>query len=1396
MMLNLFLKNKSHERYVAKTRKIFFFLICLSDFLFINQISAQTGKFYSSDRDLSNSLINKVYQDKRGFIWIATEDGLNKFDGYRFTVYKHKKDDKSSLLTNYVNTTFEDSKGRFWVLCISGVQLYDPATERFHIVPITYGNGAKQPQTTSSIIERKNKEIWLATYGQGIVCLKDNNHFVPIKELNNKLKSNYIQLIFEDSRQNIWIVDENKGLFRYTPATQKLYHYPTLGQLIPSSDISCICEDKTGTLFFSTFNNGLVKYDRKSKEFKSIPYNTNQHISIKTLTVDKQNKLYIGTEGNGVKVYNKERNRIDDYSYIFEAFDQSTTKVHSILEDRDGNLWLGLFQKGLMIIPVKHYKFNYNGYKSFDKSSIGSGCIMAIRTDDKDVAWIGTDNGGIYSINKQGKQLAHFKETNHNNMTPSNVMCIFEDSEKKFWVGSYFSGLKLMNPQNGQCTTVHLNFPYGKNENKRIYSIIEDKNKNIWIGTYGYGICKLDLSGKIKEHYQSFIIPGDKIKINQLCNDWINCLLEDNTGLLWIGTCNGLSCFNPKTKRFINLFLKSDMLPKAFVHTLLQDSQGLIWIGTAEGLYSFNKKTKSLTTYTTQDGLPSDVICGVEEDKSRNLWISTHCGISKFVRNSGNFINYFASDGIQGNEFTRGAFAKASDGKIYFGGISGVTSFYPKDIIENKKKLRIEITNFFMGDNPLRKGDRSGHTVIMDTTLIDAKQLNLANDNNTFSIEFSTMDFVNPERIIYQYQIKEFGTGWQNTAHGMNRVSYTNLAHNSYTFMVRAKDGDNYSDIRSLKIVISPPWFATIWAKAIWVLLIILFIGVFIMYSITLMHRKQAVAKRKQREQINEAKLQFFINISHEIRTPMTLIISPLEKLIAEKTEKQSIYMMMYRNAQRILRLINQMMDMRKLDKGQMRLKFRETDIVGFINDIMLTFNYPANKRHIKFSFIKELQNADSLKVWIDLNNFDKILMNILSNAFKYTSDGGEITIELKTGRNNLQHGALKNYFEIDISDNGIGIEPGELDKIFDRFYQIDNDATQKNLGTGIGLNLTKQLVLLHHGIIRAENRANNNGTKFIIQLPLGCEHLMAKEIENPETGTALNESEQIRLPEQDLINERNTETEIEAEKIFETKIRKKPNTPYQILIIEDDEEIRHYMIQELSDSFKILESNNGSDGLNIILKEKPDLIISDIMMPGIDGYTLCRKVKQNVNVNSIPVILLTAKTTTEDQMEGLETGADAYIIKPFNTELLRTTIYNLIQNRTRLIKNFSNKNLVDTKIDSIEIKSNDDILMNKIMKYINEHMSDPKLNVGMLAENIGLSRVQLYRKMKELTNQSVSSFIRTIRLKQAGELIKKDGVNISEVAYATGFTSLSHFSSAFREFYGFSPTEYKAKNK
>ena len=1350
------------------------YLCCMSQY-----VSAQMGRVYTTDRGLSSSLVTQLFQDSQGFIWIATKYGLNKFDGLRFTNYCYVPNDSTSLRNNYVRSLYEDNQQNLLVGCIDGLMWYDRETDTFLEIPMLRGGKRVFPHVTQ-IQELRNGEVWMTTSGQGMFRLdKQRTQAVSMDDILQKANYSFQSCFYEDSYNNIWIGTHDNGLVYYSPATKevRVFKYSELNR----NDVTAIQEDKQGNLFIGTQKQGVFCYNRKEEILSPVPYVGNGTLSVYCMNlVDGQ--LLVGTDGQGLKFYNIVKRQLEDYIINSSPIDLSEGKIHAVLEDRDSNLWLGLYQKGVLLTPKQDNSFEYYGDKSIYYNSIGSGCVMSVYQDSNRHLWVGTDNEGLFELNTEGRRLRHFKPTNSPHSVANTIMCMYEDSENNFWLGSYTRGIAKMDRNTGQC---EYSLPIA---NEKIYSITEDKNKNLYIATLGSGFYQYNLlTGNLK-HFVSPDNEGGSLGRDELANNWINYIFCDSEGIIWLGHYKGISCFNPQTESFVN-YKETNTIVSGYVGYVIQeDFNGNIWAGTAAGLYYFNKKTETLRRFTTEDGLPNDVICGLSEDSKHNMWISTYYGISKYEVKEERFINYYSGDGLQGNEFTHGAFYKNKDGKMYFGGVNGVTCFVPENIEMMMTEVEVYITDFYIFNNPVHKSTLSDGKPVINASVQDANFFRLSYYDNTFSLMFSTLQYNNPEQISYEYKINELSSQWFSTKPGVNSVTYNNLPPGEYTFQVRALNHGTYSEIRTIKILITPPWYQTWWAFSIYVTLFgILTLGI-VNYMLSRLRYRREIMKREHAEQLNEAKLQFFINISHEIRTPMTLIINPLERLLAEKKDNElhKTYLMIYRNAQRILRLINQLMDIRKLDKGQMFMKFRETDMVGFIGDLMQTFEYLARKKNIRFIFEHEMPQ---LKVWIDLNNFDKVLMNILSNAFKYTPEGGEVQVSLTTGRDIARRDALREYFEIAVTDSGIGIDSDKIERIFERFYQIDNDVTKSNFGTGIGLHLSRSLVQLHHGMIFVENREDVPGSRFIIRIPLGSAHLRTDELENVETDTVMCRTVDnpvlIKLEEELLDEEKETKTGIKAK----TRLR--------VLVVEDEIEIKAYLKSELSDEYKVETCNNGKEAYDLILRDAPDLVISDVMMPEMDGLTLCRKIKQNTNINHVPVILLTAKSKPEDTLEGMETGADAYMVKPFNMELLKKTIANLIANRRLLRNKFSGAQQQEDKMEKITMKSSDEILMCKIMKVVNEHLDDPALNVEMLASEVGLSRVHVNRKLRELTNLSTRDFIKNIRLQQAATLLVQDQkFTISEIAYATGYTNLSHFSSSFREKYGMSPKEYMNQHR
>lgn len=1338
--------------------------------LFICSLSAsgQTAKYFTTENGLSNSLINKIYQDRNGFIWIATEWGLNKFDSNKFTVYNHLSGNHHSLTDNYARTIFEDSRGRIFVGLFNALMLFNAQTNTFSEIKVLNENQQVIHPNVTSLVELNDGSLLVGTSGDGIFIIPKGDvlaRYFPV--LSKKLSSNVITTFFKDRKNNIWIAAEMGGLYVYHPNSGKP-ELITGNNNFLGDNVTSLCEDKAGTIFIGTYNRGLFVYSHTDGQMKAV--SGSGRLLITSLLDNYLDEILIGTDGQGVKVYDKKNNSVRDCMLNTFPYEISRAKVHSIIEDRDHNLWLGLFQKGIVFVPSQTNHFKYWGLKQNTNNPIGVGCVLSVSKLHNGNTIVAVDNEGIYIVDKKGKQLAHYTHSGIPSSVSNINLATFEDREHTLWLGSYTSGLCRLNVQTGECTYIPAL------QNKKVFYITEDKDGCLLVATYGAGFYRINnKTGEIRQ-FASSQKKDAAIHSNELPNNWINVLLSDRDGFIWIGHLKGLSCYDLKKKTYLNFGNVNNLLPHTVVISLMEARDGAIWVGTTDGLIHFNKKTGKIEKYTTKDNLANHVICGLQQDNHGEIWISTYHGISRFSPTTKSFMNFYVNDGIQGFEFTRGASYKDSEGNIYFGGTNGLTYFNPSEIALQKRNLQLLLTRFQITN---KESNYTGELFHKNGT--KKNRFVLDGENNSFSMEFSSMDYANSERIVYMYKLEGWDKTWMSTSPGVCELNFTNIPSGSYVLKIKAVDNEISSEEQSYVIDIRPPWWASWWAYLIYLLIAGVAILVIYRYNVVKSQYKKEKEEQERFKVANEARLRYFVNISHEIRTPMSLIISPLERLMQKTSdpEIQRSYQIIYRNAQRILKLISQLMDVRKLEKGQMHIKCRKTDIVDFVQDVMYTFSPMAKKKNIAFRFHSK---EKPLYVWIDVNNFDKVLMNLFSNAFKFTPENGQIDVELSLGEGS-ENSPLREYFQITVCDTGIGIGEEHIGKIFERFYQVDA-SSYSSTGTGVGLHLARELVSLMSGVIYAEPRRDVCGSRFVIRMPLGCKHLKANEIEESEISGMEHASEVWSLPFHPAQSD-----PVENEKKSATHLRAKTN--YKVLIVEDDEEIRKYLLSELSPFYKMVESSDGKDGYEAILAKHPDLVVSDIMMPGMDGISLCRKVKQNPNINHIPVILLTAKSSPEDRSRGLEIGADAYLAKPFHVDELISQINNLIHNRELLKVKFSGIREQNERTPDVRLKSSDEVFLEKVMNQIYENLSNPELNGEMLAGFVGISRVHLHRKLKELINTSSRDLIRTERLKQAGVLLRSKKLTVSEVAYASGFSNLSHFSIVFKEFYGLAPSDY-----
>lgn len=1317
----------------------FFLLLILFVLIPYSFLYAINGTIYTSKKgELVGSKINHIMQDSEGYIWISTEDGLSKFDGYSFTQYQNIINDSTSLRVGYYKIIFEDSRNRLW---INGTQIYDRENDNFINVTFKDEKGLVINPQVYTVLERKNGELWFGT-SQGLYCgtvsdlhpvLKQSTHLVSLK---NKIR---ILALSEDSDGNVWIGTDEYGLLQYT--SQGKISYAMADDGYPINNVSAICYTPAGILFVSSFTDGVFMKERNKKNFKRIMYDSN----VNSLFYDEVNELLlIGTDGEGLKSWSLSKQQNSDLNIEGVPVSIGDLKIHAITKDRSGNLWLGAYQKGVIFIPCNKLNFGYIGSRAFDYRNIIGDCfILSLYSDRNNVLWIGTDNDGLYKLEPLSRKLFHWSRGSF----PKTIMDIIQDYAGRTWIATYHDGLIFIDNNCQKYETYDFINPTVK----RI-SCLDINDKQLWVGTFGSGVIAINLETGKEITYDN--------KNSVLTENWINVVYTDREGHVWIGCSDGL--YMVEEDKLVNITTKWGWRNIYSVNSIKQDQEGGYWIATRDGLY-YNRNGQ-MKHFTIDNGLPSNFINQIEEDEIGNIWVSTKVGIAYYDIRYQRFICFDEDDGLQGDEFSK-ASCIDSYGRFYFGGINGISFFSPLEI---RRQVNEQQDKPILTVSGLKTANLQ-RIPIKDNIKLDYPE-------NTINIALTTFNFASPKNVSYQYSING---KWNNFPQGSNQLTLTGLPHGKYRLGFRAWDNSSCSDVIYYTLFVTPPWYLLFWVKIFWVMLALIIVLIIVCRVRVAQKQKQNAERIKNNSEINNKKLQFFINLSHEIRNPIALIITPLEQLLLEKSDKQCIYQMMYRNVQRVLQLTNQIMDLRKIDMKMMKMRFKEINLKNYVEAIVRNFDFQAKSMDIDLQFkCKE----DEIKVYVDFRHFDKIIINLLSNAFKFTPQKGTITVEMQKVQD-----TEKQCVKIIVEDTGIGISEENINCIFERFYQVDNKINEINFGTGIGLHLVKSLVEMHYGSICVESNFHKQGSRFIIEIPLGNGHLNPEELD-----TSLNDADEILLSNETVIDG-SCDDLFASEQIIISESDKNRST---ILLVDDDFEMRSYLRHELENEFDICEQNSGENALAYILKEKPELVISDVCMNTMDGITLCKKVKNNLNIASIPIILFTAQPDERFKIKGLEYGADAYLEKPFKIDILKSVIHNLLNKKKRenRIKEIQKKQ--DEQLQPVSLECYDDKIFNNIMEVINRNLDNPKLNVNMLANEIGMNRVQLYRFLKEKSGQTPIDFIRNIRLKRAATLLETTEGAVSEIAYQVGYNSISHFSSSFKSFYGLMPTEYRRRNK
>ena len=1312
------------------------------------------------------TVTNSIIQDKIGFLWFATNSGLYKYDGYNFTSYKHDLEDTTSIIDNTINTFYEDKSGIIWIGTYMGIDKLDRLMGTF-------------------------------------------KHYIPNPSDTGNNASNIVRTICEDDFGTLWIGTEN-GLYKFNKADEKFTHlqYSSADSgSISHNSVQVIYKDSKGTLWFGT-DAGIDKFDFKTAKFFHCwvdPANQNKasdYASMhrrNTFLENEEGIIWFGTN-RGLVEFNT---KTGAYSNFLFNPEEQANRITSLSRDViSGNIWLTTWT-GLYSFDIKSKKFT--PYKS------SGNCVLSERSG---TLWVGTDA----EVKKLNRTKQPFKKYLMNNISS----VVRPGKEGFVWVWSV-SGFKKFDVRKEQF----IQFSLGKGY---VPYFIFSANELLVRTTKGgqYILDSLDsikplLADSLKEFNRSlswacrtkkgywfgtemggfYLFDPEKNSLKEIRNLKlkVNFIYEDRLGLVWISTFMGkVFCYNPE-KDTLEEFSSDPNNPSSIsgkhITEIYEDTKGKLWFTTTNGLNSYDRLTKKFTRFTEKSGLAGNNIWGILEDSHGYLWISTNRGISKFDPQTIHFKNYDASYGLEPTtDVFYGLGGKTRNGEMYFPGARGFTRFHPDSIKDNPFIPSIVITSFKKFDKP---------TVFTD-------EIRLPYDENFLSFEFAALSYISNGRNQYAYLMEGLDKDWVYS--GMRRyASYPNLDPGEYIFRVKGSNNDGIWNETgtSISIIITPPWWKTTWAYIIYsilILSIIYFTWKLQVKRIRVSHEyEMAKFEAEKLHEVDELKSRFFTNISHEFRTPLTLILGPVKQMIEQsKDEKnRNELRVVHNNADRLLGLVNQLLDISKLESGNMKLKTVPQNIIALLKVFTLSFTSYAERKKITLKFNS---SEDEIIAYIDKDKIEKIITNVLSNAFKFTPEGGRIEVtvlptprpskggdvaSLKVPSTGGDLGVGKkgsdkiNYVEIKISDTGIGIPKEKLPKIFDRFYQVNGSHTREQEGTGIGLSLTKELVEIHKGKIEVESE-EGKGTTFTISIPLGREHLKQEEIceqslsQSAEGGLSKGEG----FSEEMIFHEETKATQPDISLITETA------KPF-LLIVEDNSDVRNYIKNNLNKDYRILEAVDGEDGWNKSVEQIPDLIVSDVMMPRMDGFKLCEKLKSDERTSHIPIILLTAKAATQDKIEGYEIGADDYIMKPFETSELNARIRNLIKQRERLHEHFKKLGIIE--FEEQKITSLDKKFLQKVFETINRNISDPMLGVDLLIERLTISRSVLYRKIISLTGEPPGELIRRLRLNKAAKLIEQKYGNLSEIALEVGFSNPARFSESFKKQFGISPSHYEQKN-
>lgn len=1310
------------------------------------------------EHGLSNNAVTAIYQDHYGFMWFGTYEGLNRYDGYNFKVFKNRLKDSSSLANNWIVAIHEDSKKNLWVGTKKGISVYNAINGKFTSVYFKSPSRSKLKMLSSSVNDLEadvNGDMLIATGGSGLlIAHEDGKNATQISYRNGGriLYDFHAQDIEIDKNREVWVFIQGEGLAKYD---REAKHLKLVTGFI--EDAKCILADGEDNIWIGN-ESGLYRYNIKNRSVKELHEGKGALSSnfIHKLSLDSKGRIWVSTDGGGVTIVNNKSGKID---YLVPGHATGTLKsgaVDAVFEDRDNRIWIGTLRGGINILDTRKNVFTTVSNVPFNRNSLINNFILSFCEDSKGDLWIGTDGAGLSYWDRDKNLFQNYSHVygDPTSLTNNNVSRIVKDSKDGIWIATYGGGINKYNPSTNSfisypCFNTDFNYA-----DRNVWSLFEDKNKNIWAGT-----CSNGGFYRLNRKEDRFDLFDSAIK------DVIT-IAQDKSGALWAGTFDKLIRIDVKSKKHKTFEIGHS------VRAIFEDKKGRFWIGTeGGGLLLFNRGKGTFSTLSEQDGLPSNSVLNILEDDAGNLWLSTFKGLSLMNPETQKFKNFYESDGLQSNQFNYNAALKLSSGEFLFGGIKGFNIFHPKDIKPYTSVPPIFITGLRINNLPYE----SDNSIKDKESIYTLQTLTLPYDKAVISVDFAALDYSGAQKISYSY----FLEGWDNdwiSAGKSRTANYSKLREGTYLLKIKSTSAEGawVNNEKVLQIIVLPPWWRSWLAYVFYLTCIVVSIRLYVIYQrrqVSLKHQVQmANLMMEQEKDLNEKKLSFFTHISHEFRTPLTLIISPIEEFLNIKNSQidSKELIVVYRNARRLLSLVDQLLHFRKSDADE--LKVTKFNLVTFCKEVYLCFIQQAKIKELNFEFKCD---REEIEMYADKEKIEIALFNLISNAFKYTPQHGTITFTL------LEE---QSVVKLIVSDTGTGISEEAGSRLFDKFYQASDKDSNNKAGFGIGLYLVKKFVEVHSGSITYQSK-KGEGTEFVMEMLKGKRHFDPAIVSESfsETPVFIEElvedfvSEVMHVPDDDHV--------YDAEIVSE-----KPS----MLIIDDNDEIRNYVRRIFQSSYNIYQANSGEKGYDLVLKHAPDIIITDVVMGGISGVELCLKIKEDPSLSHIPVILLTSSSSAEIKLKGIEGGADDYITKPFNKDILIARVSNLLKSKSNLQRFFYNHITLQSDNSKVSLEYKE--FLERCISITESHLDDPNFNIQILADEVGLSHSALYKRVKSISGRSVSEFIRFIRLRKAAGLFINSDCNVNECAMESGFNDIKYFREQFTKLFGMKPSEYIKK--